>query len=38
VSFSVRVFDEEEAVAEGTHERYVMDRTKFRSKLEEKLT
>ena len=38
VNFTVRVFDEQEAVAEGTHERYVMDRAKFRSKLEEKLT
>lgn len=38
ISFAVQVFDEQEAVAEGTHERYVMDRTKFRSKLEEKLT
>jgi len=38
ISFAVRVFDERESVAEGTHERYVMDKTKFRSKLEEKLT
>ena len=38
ISFAVRVFDEQEAVAEGTHERYVMDRAKFRAKLEEKLT
>lgn len=38
VSFAVQVFDEQESVAEGTHERYVMDRTKFRAKLEEKLT
>ena len=37
LSFAVQVFDEQEAVAEGTHERYVMDREKFRSKLEEKL-
>lgn len=38
ISFAVQVFDEQESVAEGTHERYVMDRTKFRAKLEEKLT
>jgi fluoroacetyl-CoA thioesterase len=38
VSFAVQVFDEREAVAEGTHERYIMDRAKFLAKLEEKLT
>jgi fluoroacetyl-CoA thioesterase len=38
VSFAVAVFDEREAVAEGTHERYVIDRAKFLAKLEEKLT
>lgn len=38
ISFAVQVFDEQESVAEGTHERYVMDRIKFRAKLEEKLT
>lgn len=37
VSFAVQIFDEQEAVAEGTHERYVMERTKFLAKLEEKL-
>jgi fluoroacetyl-CoA thioesterase len=37
VIFAVSVFDEQEAVAEGTHERYIMDRSKFRAKLEEKL-
>ena len=37
VSFAVQVFDEREAVAEGTHERYVMARSKFLAKLEEKL-
>ena len=37
ISFAVQVFDEQEAVAEGTHERYVMERTKFMAKLEEKL-
>jgi predicted thioesterase len=38
VSFAVQVFDEREAVAEGTHERYVIERAKFMAKLEEKLT
>lgn len=37
VSFAVRIFDEREAVAEGTHERYIIDRAKFLLKLEEKL-
>lgn len=38
VSFAVQVFDEREAVAEGSHERYVIARPKFLAKLEEKLT
>jgi fluoroacetyl-CoA thioesterase len=38
VSFAVQVFDEREAVAEGSHERYIIDRSKFLAKLEEKLT
>lgn len=37
VSFAVRAFDEQEAVAEGTHERYVIERSKFLAKLDEKL-
>lgn len=37
VTFAVRVFDEQEAVAEGSHERYIMDRQKFVAKVEEKL-
>lgn len=37
VSFAVQVFDEQEAVAEGTHERYVIDKQKFLNKIEEKL-
>jgi predicted thioesterase len=37
VSFAVQVFDEQEAVAEGTHERYVMDKSKFRAIVAEKL-
>lgn len=38
ISFAVQVFDEREQVAEGTHERYIMDRSKFLAKIEEKLT
>lgn len=37
ISFAVQVFDEQEAVAEGTHERYIIDKAKFQAKLEEKL-
>ncbi len=37
ISFAVQIFDEQEAVAEGTHERYVIERAKFLAKLEEKL-
>jgi fluoroacetyl-CoA thioesterase len=37
ISFAVSVFDEQEAVAEGTHERYLIEKSKFRAKLEEKL-
>jgi fluoroacetyl-CoA thioesterase len=37
VSFAVQVFDEQEAVAEGTHERYIIEKTKFLAKLQEKL-
>ena len=37
VSFAVQVFDEQEAVAEGMHERYVIEKSKFLAKLEEKL-
>ncbi|MHB8147144.1 MAG: thioesterase family protein [Vulcanimicrobiaceae bacterium] len=37
ISFAVQVFDEQEPVAEGTHERYVIERSKFLSRLEEKL-
>jgi fluoroacetyl-CoA thioesterase len=36
VNFAVAAFDEREKVAEGTHERYVIDRAKFLSNLEEK--
>ncbi len=37
VSFAVHVFDEQEAVAEGTHERYIIDRARFIEKIEKKL-
>ncbi len=37
VSFAVQVFDEQEAVAEGTHERYIIEKAKFLAKLREKL-
>ncbi len=38
INFAVAAFDEREKVAEGTHERYIMDRSKFLSNLEEKQT
>ena len=37
ISFAVQVFDEQEAVAEGTHERYIIDKAKFLAKLQEKM-
>lgn len=37
VTFAVRVFDEREGVAEGSHERYLMERSKFLAKVQEKL-
>ncbi|MDQ2992472.1 MAG: hypothetical protein M3R30_06600 [Candidatus Eremiobacteraeota bacterium] len=37
ISFAFQVFDESEPVADGTHERYVIEKTKFLAKLEEKL-
>ncbi|MGA2759696.1 MAG: hotdog domain-containing protein [Candidatus Cybelea sp.] len=37
ISFAVQVFDEQEAVAEGTHERYIIEKAKFLAKLREKL-
>jgi len=36
INFAVAAFDEREKVAEGTHERYIIDRTKFLANLEEK--
>ena len=38
VTFAVQVFDEQENVAEGTHERYIIERAKFIAKLEDKMT
>ena len=37
ITFAVQVFDEQENVAEGTHERYIIERSKFLAKLQEKL-
>ncbi len=37
VSFAFQVFDESEPVADGTHERYLIDRINFLAKLEDKL-
>jgi predicted thioesterase len=36
VNFAVAAFDEREKIAEGTHERYVMERSKFLANLEDK--
>ena len=36
VNFAVAAFDEREKIAEGTHERYVIDRSRFLANLEEK--
>ncbi len=36
VNFAVAAFDEREKIAEGTHERYIMDRAKFLTRLAEK--
>jgi predicted thioesterase len=37
VEFAFSAFDEREKVADGTHERYVTTREKFKERLEEKL-
>src|SRR5579875_388790 len=37
IEFAFSAFDEREKVAEGTHERYVVARADFLSRLEEKL-
>jgi predicted thioesterase len=38
VQFAVAAFDEREKVAEGTHERYIIEHAKFLSNLEDKQT
>jgi fluoroacetyl-CoA thioesterase len=37
IEFAFTAFDEREKIAEGTHERYVSSRDKFRERLAEKL-
>ena len=37
VEFAFTTFDEREKVADGTHERYITTREKFKERLEEKL-
>jgi predicted thioesterase len=37
IQLAVAAFDEREKVAEGTHERVVVDRAKFHARIEEKL-
>ncbi len=37
INFAVQVFDEREVVAEGSHERYIIERSKFLAKVAEKL-
>ncbi len=36
VNFAITAFDEREKVAEGTHERYIIERSRFLKTLEEK--
>lgn len=36
INFAVAAFDEREKIAEGTHERYVIERARFLKTLEEK--
>lgn len=36
INFAVAAFDEREKIAEGTHERYIIDRARFAKTLEEK--
>jgi predicted thioesterase len=38
INFAVAAFDEREKIAEGTHERYVMDKARFLGNLEEKMS
>jgi predicted thioesterase len=37
INFAFAAFDEREKVAEGMHERYIIDKTRFLKNLEEKL-
>jgi predicted thioesterase len=37
INFAVAAFDEREKVAEGTHERFLIDRKAFKESVEEKL-
>jgi len=38
INFAFAAFDEREKIAEGTHERYVIERTKFLANLDDKQT
>jgi predicted thioesterase len=38
VNFAVAAFDEREKIAEGTHERYIVEKQRFLGTLEEKLS
>ncbi len=38
ITFAVNAFDEREKIADGTHERYISERSKFKERLEEKLS
>jgi predicted thioesterase len=38
INFAVAAFDEREKIAEGTHERYVIDKARFLANLEEKMS
>lgn len=38
ITFAVAAFDEREKIADGTHERYITERTKFLERIEEKLS
>jgi fluoroacetyl-CoA thioesterase len=38
VNFAVAAFDEREKIAEGTHERYIVERSRFLATLDEKMS
>ena len=38
INFAVAAFDEREKIAEGTHERYVIEKSKYLATLEDKMT